>query len=229
MGTGPFRPVAKRVDAERLRDPASNVEWNRSRWGQEAGWLEHDRFGYQWGGGYIHTSNSVARFFDVNFRPYVGGRYDLDILEISPGAGRSTVEIIRYARTLALVDLNEVPIAICRERLKYYPNEVTYHVNDGRSLSCVADREFDLVASYDSMVHVHPDIVRGYVQQGAALLRPDGIIWLDHSGKGARKAGKRSSVTAELVVGWADELGLATVDQIWRNDWDCISVLRKPA
>lgn len=225
---GDFRPVAKQVDTERLADASGNVEWNRNRWGQEAGWLHHDRFGYQWGGGFVHTSNSVAQFFDTNFRPYVSGRYDLDVLEISPGAGRSTVEIIRYAKTLALVDLNEVPIEICRERLKYYPNEITYHVNDGQSLECVAGRSFDLVASYDSMVHVHPDIVHGYIRQSAQLLRPTGIIWLDHSGKGAKEAGKRSSVTAEMVSGWASDFGLEVVNQIWRNDWDCISVLRKP-
>jgi SAM-dependent methyltransferase len=228
MSSNEYEPVADQVDAGRLQHAAGNIEWNRRRWGQEAGWQEHDRFGYQWGGGYVHTSWSVARFFDTHLRPYLRGRYDLDVLEISPGAGRSTVEIIRYAKTLALVDLNQTPIDICRERLKYYPNEITYHVNDGRSLECVADREFDLVASYDSMVHVHPDIVCGYIAQSAVLLRPNGIIWLDHSGRGAREKGKRSSVTAELVAGRADELALEVVDQIWRNDWDCISVLRKP-
>jgi SAM-dependent methyltransferase len=230
VSTSGFEPVTKEVDAQRLEDPSGNVEWNRRRWGQEAGWQAHDHFGYRWGSrAYVHTSSSVAKFFDTHLRPYTGGRYDLDVLEISPGAGRSTVEIIRYANTLALVDLNEAPIEICRERLKYYPNEITYHVNDGQSLECVADREFDLVASYDSMVHVHPDIVRGYIRQSIPLLRGGGVIWMDHSGKGARETGKRSSVTAEMVAGWAVESGLELLTQIWSNDWDCISVLRKPA
>jgi SAM-dependent methyltransferase len=227
VSTSSLNPGEGAVEKNRSRDAAGNLEWNRDRWGQAAGWTQHDRYGYQWGGGYVHTAASVAKVFDAYLRPYVGDRYDYDILEISPGAGRSTVELIRYAHYMALVDLNQVPIDICRERLKYYPNEVDFHVNDGMSLECVSDKSFDIIASYDSLVHAHPDIVRGYVLQSAELLRPGGIIWFDHSGKGAKQAGKRSAVTASLVEDWAREAAVEVVDQHFRNDWDCISVLRK--
>ena len=200
------------------------------RWGQEAGWTEHDSFGYQWSSGRtVHMAAGIASFMDKHLRPYVDGRYDLDILEISPGAGRVTVELIRYAKSLTLVDLNEVPIDICRERLNYYPNDVTYVVNDGKSLSEAADREYDLVVSYDSLVHVHPEIVRGYMEQSVELLRPGGIMWFDHSGKGANEKGRRSAVTAELVAQWTEELGARLLEQTFRNSWDCLTVLEKPA
>lgn len=215
--------------ANRTGDAGDNVEWNKERWGQSAGWEQHDGFGYRWGGGFQHTTSSVAQFFDNTFGPHTSGRYDLDILEISPGAGRSTAEILRYAQHLSVVDLNEAAIDICRDRFQYFPDAVEYYVNDGQSLECVAHREFDVVASFDSLVHVHPDIVRGYLQQAAELLRAGGIVWFDTSGKGERSHGHRSGVTAELMAEWAEEFGLEMVEQNFRNEWDCITVLRKPS
>jgi hypothetical protein len=157
-----FSPVQSDLANRQNADADSNIEWNVKRWGQEAGWTEHDSFGYQWSSGQtVHTAARIASFMDEHFRPYLDGRYDLDILEISPGAGRVTVELIRYAKTLTLVDLNEVPIDICRERLKYYPNDVIYIVNDGKSLAAASGRAYDHVVSYDTLVHVHPDLVRG--------------------------------------------------------------------
>lgn len=223
-----FAQVAPDLAGRQNSDADSNIEWNRRRWGQQAGWTEHDSFGYNWSSGAtVHTASSIAAFMDKHLRPHLSNRYDLDILEISPGAGRVTVELIRYARSLVLVDLNQVPIDICRERLQYYPNEVTYIVNDGQSLSAVAGRDLDLVVSYDSLVHVHPSIVRGYMEQSLELLRPGGVLWFDHSGKGESTKGRRSAVTAEAVATWTEELGAELVEQTFRNDWDCLSVIRK--
>ncbi len=78
---------------------------------------------------------------------------------------RVTVELIRYAKTLTLVDLNEVPIDLCRERLKYYPNEVTYFVNDGKSLSQAAGREFDLVVKQECLPNSDPQFSWVYLYQ----------------------------------------------------------------
>ena len=33
-------------------------------------------------------------------------------------------------------------------------------------------------------------------------------------------------MTAELMVEFAEVAGLSVVSQIYRNDWDCVSVLR---
>lgn len=223
--TAPYHPPI--VDQNETL--ASNVEWNRQRWGQRAGWEEHDRYGYQWSGGYQHLASGIARSFDEFFRPYTDGRYDLRILEISPGAGRSTAEFARYASSMVLVDLNPVSIDICRDRFKHWPDSFEYHVNDGSSLDQVADHRFDLVASYDSLVHVHPTIVRGYLSQAAALLEPGGVIWFDTSGKGQKDQGRRTAVTSDDMREWAHQLGLELVAQHFRNDWDCITVARKPA
>lgn len=210
-------------------DPTTNLQWNLERWGQEAGWAERDEFGYRWGGGRQHTTGSVAAFWDEHFRPFTDDRYDLKILEIGPGAGRSTAELVRYAAEMCLVDLNTVAIDLCKQRLSYLLTTISYVVNDGQSLEEVPTTDFDAVVSYDTMVHMHPKIVREYVRQIAELLVDGGFAWLDHSGKGEKVSGHRSAMTAELMAEFAGEVGLVVVDQRFRNDWDCISVLKKEA
>ncbi len=209
-------------------DPGENIAWNRRRWGDARTWRELDSFGYQWGGGAPQTPATFAALADKFLRPYIGSRYDLAILEISPGGGRLTSELIRYASRLSLVDLNAAAIEICRGRFGALPIPLDFIVNDGRSLADVAGAPYDLIACYDSMVHMHPDVVRGYVVQMPALLASGGTAWLDHSGRGRRDSGARTAMTADLMVEFAHEAGLTLRDQVFRNDWDCISVLSKP-
>jgi SAM-dependent methyltransferase len=209
-------------------DPDENLAWNRQRWGDATTWRKLDSLGYQWGGGFEQTPATVAALADRLLRPYVGSRYDLAILEISPGGGRMTAELIRYASRLSLVDLNAAAIDICRERFAVLPIPIEFVVNDGQSLAAVEGGPFDLVACYDSMVHMHPDVIRRYVAQLPALLVDGGTAWLDHSGKGKRSSGARTAMTAELMGGFAADAGLVVNEQVFRNDWDCISVLTKP-
>ena len=209
-------------------DPAQNISWNRQRWGDRATWRGLDSLGYRWGGGVEQTPATVARLAERFLRPYLGERYDLAILEISPGGGRMTAELVRYAKRLCLVDLNAAAIEICRERFGTLPIPIDFVVNDGRSLGDVRGGPFDLIACYDSMVHMHPDVIRAYVLQMPALLADGGTAWLDHSGKGQRSSGARTAMTAELMSRFASEAGLLVTDQVFRNDWDCISVLGKP-
>jgi len=206
-------------------DRETNLKWNRSRWGREAGWTEQDGYGYHWDQGYQQRVGEFARLVDRSLRPHVGDRYDLRILELSPGGGRFTAELIRYASEMTLVDMNQACLDVCEERFKYYPTPITMHCNDGTSLSMV-EGEYDVIACYDSMVHMHPDVAAGYVAQMAKLLASDGFIWLDHSGRGQRDRGHRTDVTADSMAGYAAAASLELASQEFRNDWDCISVLR---
>jgi SAM-dependent methyltransferase len=211
------------------QDLETNLEWNRRRWGQRDGWSDHDRFGYQWSGGYTRTAGDFARFVDDYFRPWTDGRHDLKILELAPGAGRFSAELIRYARSMVLVDLNEAAIELCRRRFEFYPTTpIEYCVNDGISLDVVRAHDFDMFACHDSMVHMRPEIIESYVAELPRILVPGGLAWLDHSGRGAKKVGHRTAMTAELMVEFASASGLEVVDQRFRNSWDCVSVLRYP-
>src|SRR5687768_14532210 len=87
-------------------DVQSNLEFNRQRWGQAAGLTEIDRFGYRWGvRGIEQTVGGVSAFADKYFRPFTHDNYKFDITELSPGGGRFTAELIRYARSMTLVDM----------------------------------------------------------------------------------------------------------------------------
>jgi len=207
-------------------DRESNLAWNRTRWGQRAGWETQDHYGYRWGGGHAQTVGNLAKFADTFLRPWTSGRYDLNILELSPGAGRFSSELLRYASRMTLVDMSPDCIEVCRERFRYLPTTINYQVNDGTSLTVVDDVPFDLIACFDSMVHMHPTVIEGYVHQMAELVRSDGVLWLDHSGKGETESGHRSAMTPDSMREIAARAGLTVVDQTFRNGWDCVSVLR---
>lgn len=210
-----------------------NINWNAQRWGNDQKWFNHDHYGYQWGSGLKQASSGISKFADAFLRPVLmeifpdEKRYALDILEIAPGAGRFTAELIRYAASLDLVDLNEACLNICKERFKYFPLPIGYHKNDGESLSMLHGKKFDLIASFDSMVHVHPVVLEHYFEQCADLLAVNGVLFIDHSGKGEKKLGHRTNVFSDEAMAWVDKFGLTLHNQLFRNDHDCITIAVK--
>ncbi len=210
-----------------ITDLAANLKLNRSRWGNPEYWTERDQYGYRWDGSVQQTTGSNARFADRFLKPHLQDRYDYKVLELSPGGGRFTAELIRYAKALDLLDMNQACLDICLERFKYFPIELNTYVNDGQSCEMLAGHEYDLIACFDSMVHMHPEVIEGYVTQLGALLLPGGIMWLDHSGKGAREVGHRTAMTDGLMVEIGERAGLVLLEQRFRNDHDCITVFTK--
>lgn len=104
---------------ESISNPDKNVEFNKKRWGDLQGWHEKDQYGYRWAGGVQQSVGGMARFADKFLKPYTNQRYDHSILELSPGAGRFTSEVIRYADSIDLLDMNQACLDICMERFKY--------------------------------------------------------------------------------------------------------------
>lgn len=243
---GAMRPKERALDVyrrgrrllrlgKRIEDPASaldrgdagsNIAWNRDRWGKEEIWRGTDAYGYRWGGGHQQANYDMTLVAEKWFLPHLDGRRDLKTLELAPGAGRFTVELVRASRSLHLVDMNASCIEICKDRFKYYPN-ISYYVNDGRSCAVVPDSDFDLIASYDSMVHMLPEIIEGYVKDFAQKLKSSGLLWLDHSGRGEKTVGHRTAMTDQMMRAFAERYGLTVIAQHFRNDHDCISVLQK--
>ncbi len=215
-------------EASGIPDEArENLAWNARRWGDPEAWIDKDQYGYRWGRGVQQKFNSVVGISEKFLLPYLGNRRDLSVLEIAPGAGRFTTELLRVGHQFYLVDLNKACIDLCRERFKYYPN-ITYFVNDGVSLSMIPDDSVDLAVSFDSLVHVEPAIIERYVEQLVRKVRPGGLIWLDHSGKGHKDLGHRTEMTDEKMKLFASRFGLLLIAQHYRNDHDCISVLKRP-
>ena len=220
-------PPAQQRDPGRVHEEReANIAWNKEVWGK--GWEKNWKYDYKWGGSaFQQVNSSVTPVAERFLHPYLDGNRDLKILEIAPGGGRFTAELIRLSRDIHLLDINQACLDICRDRFQYYPSVHTY-LGAGSDLDNVPDADFDLVASFDSMVHMSLPVVTGYVTSAVTKVRSGGLIWIDTSGKGATESGNRTDVHADDIAALAKKLDLTILDQSFRNDWDVVSVLRKP-
>ncbi|MCU0609154.1 MAG: class I SAM-dependent methyltransferase [Chitinispirillaceae bacterium] len=209
-----------------LSDEEKNLQWNKATWGKDDQWTGLYQYGYHWPGGNVQPNNIVTKVAEKYLHPHLENRRDLKILEIAPGGGRFTTELVRLSREIHLCDFNEACIKVCRERFKYYP-AIKYYVNDGKSVDVVPDNDFDLIASWDSLVHVASSIIEKYVVGCAAKLVKGGMIWFDHSGAGIGVSGNRSDMTKEKMMAIARDNNLLVAAQYFRSPIDCVSVLVK--
>ncbi len=211
-----------------------SVEWNKQAWDSTHGW-ESD--GDEWSGLAAHCGQPYEAWkkalIDTFMLPNISS--ESDVLEIAPGHGRWTETLVPAARSVTLVDLSPTCIDVCRERFADAKN-VTYHVNDGRSLPMVSDRSIDFAWSFDSFVHIEIDVIDAYLGEFARVLRPGGRFVLHHADKRdwslslvpvtrrlgqpgrvvqrvasqgrLRDSGNRANVSAELVARAAEAHGL---------------------
>ena len=105
------------------------------------------------------------------------------VLEIAPGFGRWTEYLKDLAQHLILVDLTEKCITACRERFAIASN-ISYSVDDGRSLRAAGDMSIDFIFSFDSLVHVEADVIEAYLHEFARTLKSNGVAFIHHSNIG---------------------------------------------
>jgi SAM-dependent methyltransferase len=218
----------------------NTIKANLETWDQEHHW---SRDGDEWDGQarfsgvpYAEWKAAlIAAFITPNLSPQT------DVLEIAPGHGRWSKVIVERCRTLTLVDLSPSCIEFCRSALAAYQN-VVYRVTDGKTLTDVADASVDFLWSFDSFVHMSPDVIQAYLHETRRVLRPGGKAILHHAGRQdswlglgflkdwgglGRNAykiismgklrdddGWRSDVSRELVCKLADRAGLGVESQV---------------
>jgi SAM-dependent methyltransferase len=136
------------------------------------------------------------------------------VLEIGPGAGRWTQPLHARAKRLLLVDITDRTLELCRNRLGD-PDNIAYHVSDGRSLGDVDSGSVDFVWSFDAFVHIAPQDARGYIQDFARVMRPGARGIVHHAGAG-NVGGWRSSMTGELFAQYLKQGGLRMISQFDR-------------
>jgi ubiquinone/menaquinone biosynthesis C-methylase UbiE len=100
----------------------------------------------------------------------------------APGHGRWTEHIVNNCRSLTLIDLSPSCIEYCGNRFHDWQN-VSYFTTDGRSLPNVSDVSVHFIWSFDSFVHMGPDIILAYLQEAARVLRPHGLLIIHHAGR----------------------------------------------
>jgi SAM-dependent methyltransferase len=102
------------------------------------------------------------------------------VLEIACGYGRWTNFLRQHCDRLIGVDLVGQCVQACRKRFDG-DKRLSFVQNDGRSLEFVQDGSVDFVFSFDSLVHVDPSAIHGYLSQFSRILRPGGTAFLHHS------------------------------------------------
>jgi ubiquinone/menaquinone biosynthesis C-methylase UbiE len=153
------------------------VEQNQQAWIAKYDWLkEGEEWSATWGG-------SEAQWFGAIFPRIHSFVPTNTILEIAPGFGRWTHYLKGYCDRLIVVDLAENCIRACKERFAADSN-ITYHVNDGKSLAMIPDQSIDVVFSFDSLVHAEADAIQAYLNQLARKLKPNGVGFIHHSNIG---------------------------------------------
>lgn len=170
----------------------ASVEDNREFWNARYDWRQSgEEWSEPWG-------NSEAQWWGSllpRLHRFVPCEH---VLEIAPGFGRWTAFLKDLCERLTVVDLSERCIKHCQERFASATN-ITYAVNDGKSLDAVADQSVDLAFSFDSLVHAEADVLEAYVGQLARKLKPNGVAFVHHSN--ARRYQRYFALTKRLPRG----------------------------
>jgi SAM-dependent methyltransferase len=183
-----------------------DLNWNRAVWDKAYTWHDQgEEWSSAWGG-------SEAQWFGAIFprlhRFLPAGR----ILEIAPGFGRWTRFLIPACDEFVGVDLSPKCTAACRERFSACKH-ASFFVNDGQSLEAVAEKNYDLVFSFDSLVHADPAVLAAYIPQILMRLSSVGVAFLHHSNLLEYKSpignthGRSASVSADLVASFVGNSG----------------------
>lgn len=157
-----------------------SVDWNRDVWNDRHGWAAG---GDEWSGMAAHCGQPYElwkrELVSTFILPYAA---EADVLEIAPGHGRWSAELLAHARHLAVVDISPACIDACKERFTGRPN-VSYHLGEGSSIPQVAEDSTDFVWSFDSFVHMELPVIDGYLAECARVLRPGGRLVIHHAGQ----------------------------------------------
>jgi len=105
------------------------------------------------------------------------------VLELGPGYGVWTERLRSVSDRMTLVDLAPNCIKFCRKR--FGKANMSYHTNNGRSLSMVELGSIDFVFSFNSLVHADHEVMREYVRQLGSKMKPGTFGLIHHSNLGA--------------------------------------------
>ena len=157
------------------------------------------------------------------------------ILEIAPGFGRWTHYLKDYCEQLWAVDKSSECIEACRQRFAA-DSRVRCYLNDGCSLSMIADGSVDFVFSFDSFVHPDREVVEAYLRQLGAKLKISAKGFIHHSNFGEYVDSLRERLPEILakplikanILDWAHHRNPGMTAELFRalceqNGLNCIS------
>jgi ubiquinone/menaquinone biosynthesis C-methylase UbiE len=161
------------------------------------------------------------------------------VIEIGPGAGRWTGEILKLCGKYTAYDISRTCVELCSRQFADQKH-AAFQVTDGCSLPGAENGATDVVWSFDVFVHINAEDVAVYLKEIHRVLKPGGHAVIHHGSKAGELGGWRSNLTTARMRELAAEAGLEVISQVdgWqdgdvRHDAglyeDIITTLRKPA
>lgn len=208
-----------------------DLAWNKGTWDSRYPWQDQgEEWSSTWGG-------SEAQWFGCIFPRLHRFLPARRILEIAPGFGRWTRFLVPACDEFVGIDLAAKCTEACRARFAS-ARHARFLTNDGYSLEAAGDSGFDLVFSFDSLVHAEHDVLTAYVPQIIARLSPKGAAFLHHSNLLAygntigAPHGRAMTVSADIVADLVRRAnGAVLVQEIvnWGGDHliDCLTLLAR--
>src|SRR5690606_9267209 len=177
-----------------------DLSWNTSLWGDNYGWEEAgEEWSVPWGG-------SEAQWYGSLFPRLHRLLPASSILEIAPGYGRWTRFLLPNCERYLGIDLHASCVEACRNRFSN-ASHARFASNDGLSLAAAPDASFDVVFSFDSLVHAEIDVLQAYVAEILRKLKPGGTAFIHHSNyaqsqlvEGQNDHSRAHSVSASAVA-----------------------------
>ncbi len=122
-----------------------------------------------------------------------------DILEIGPGGGRWTGDLIKRSAQFTAVDISESCVDVCRAKFHNATN-AKFMVGSGRDLAGVPDASQDGIWSFDVFVHINRAEVAAYLDEFRRVMKPRAVAVLHHGSVGGQNGGWRSDMTGEAMA-----------------------------
>ena len=141
------------------------------------------------------------------------------IIEIGPGGGRWTEEILKTASKLTAFDISESCIETCKKKFADH-NNAEFLLTSGADLDGASDNSIDAVWSFDVFVHINRKEFEAYAKEFVRVLKPGGVGAIHHGTSGGAKGGWRSNVTGKDVTEILTEAGLKVETQFtsWEDE-----------
>jgi SAM-dependent methyltransferase len=151
-----------------------DLNWNNAFWGVDYDWhTGGEEWSEAWGGSEPQWFGSLY----PRLHRFLPARR---ILEIAPGFGRWTRFLLPACEEYVGIDLSAKCVDACRE-LFAATKHAKFFKNDGQSLEAARDASFDLVFSFDSLVHAEIEVIESYVPEILRKLSPPGVAFIHHS------------------------------------------------
>ena len=175
------------------------IEWNARYWDGDYDWTKR---GEEWS---VEYGGSEPQWFGSLYPRLHRFLPARAILEIAPGFGRWTRFLLPMCQRYLGIDLSGQCVESCKSSF-VNAGHAQFLKNDGMSLDAAPDNTFDLVFSFDSLVHADAGVLDSYVPQILRKLASRGIAFVHHSNAAALPLveevphARSASVSAESVA-----------------------------